>query len=126
MESVGLVDHFAQGRVLGRVDGSLVRHRAIEYGFGEGIVFLDQRQVLGGGEIVRIDADTDGDRKPDVIQTYREGALVQQDEDSDADGVVDLRFRGNESVPVPEGTDVAGADFGRLGCGSFSGFWWKR
>ena len=88
--------------------------------------FADTRQVLSGGQLARLDADTNGDRKPDVIQTYQGGAVAFQDEDTDFDGTVDQRFQGQSPVAVPAGTPVAGGNFGKLGCGSFHRFWWKR
>ena len=51
---------------------------------------------------------------------------LKRDEDSDFDGVVDRRFRGDQLVEIEPGTRIPGAAFERLGCGSFSGFWWKR
>jgi hypothetical protein len=61
-----------------------------------------------------------------VVQTYSGGALANQDEDTDYDGVIDQRFQGQTAVSVPPGTRVAGEKFGKLGCGSFHRFWWKR
>jgi hypothetical protein len=87
----------------------------------------DTRQVLdSAGQLVRLDADTDGDRRPDVVQVYAGGALLHQDEDTDADGAVDRRFQGDAAVAVPEGARIEGGPFSALGCGSFDSFWWKR
>lgn len=88
--------------------------------------FADTRQVLRGGQLVRLDADTNGDRAPDVVQTYQGGELTYQDEDSDFDGNVDQRFRGQTPVDVAAGTKLAAPAFGKLDCGSFHRFWWKR
>jgi hypothetical protein len=92
-----------------------------------GDLWADTRQVLGSdGSLARLDADTNGDRKADVVQVFKGGALAYQDEDTDNDGVIDQRFEGNTPVAVPAGTKVTSAKFGKLGCGSFNRFWWKR
>ena len=65
-------------------------------------------------------------RLAEAFASLEAGQLVYQDEDTDYDGVVDQRFEGNQPVTVPAETRVASAEFGKLGCGSFSGFWWKR
>jgi hypothetical protein len=90
--------------------------------------YADTRQVLSsGGQLVRLDADTNGDRKPDVVQSFgADGALLYQDEDTDYDGAIDQRFENDQPATVPAGTRVAGARFGKLGCGSFHRFWWRR
>ena len=89
--------------------------------------FADTRQILGGdGQLTKLYADTNGDRKPDVVQVFEGGQLLYQDEDTNFDGVVDQRFQGSQAVAVPDQTRVASRDFAKLGCGSFSGFWWKR
>ena len=76
--------------------------------------------------MVRREADTNGDRKPDVVQTYRDGAVTHQDEDTDFDGVVDQRFEGQTPIAVAEGTAVDAESFSKIDCGSFHRFWWKR
>jgi hypothetical protein len=91
---------------------------------GNGVA--DQRIVYRGGEAVRLDADTNADRKPDVAQHYAGGQVTHQDEDVDFDGVIDRRFRGDQPAEVPAGTAMPGESFGKLGCGSFHRFWWKR
>ena len=89
--------------------------------------WADTRQVLNeAGEVVRLDADTNADRRPDVVQVYAGGALLHQDEDSDGDGRVDRRFRGDQSAEVPADARIEGDRFRTLDCGSFDGFWWKR
>ena len=40
--------------------------------------------------------------------------------------IVDRRFRGDQLVEIAPDTRIAGEAFGRLGCGRFHGFWWKR
>jgi hypothetical protein len=82
--------------------------------------------VLTDGRLVRVDADTDNDHRPDVVQTYDGDALVHQDEDTTGDGVVDQRFQGKQSVPVPPGTRISGDPFAKLDCGSFDVFWSRR
>jgi hypothetical protein len=85
----------------------------------------DTREVYQDGNRVRVDADTNGDGKPDVIQTLSGPAPVQ-DEDTDFDGVIDRRFQGDQLVPLSGRVEVKAAGFGKLGCGSFDPFWWKR
>ena len=41
-------------------------------------------------------------------------------------GIVDQRFDGGQPADLPAGTAVPGAAFGKLDCGSFHRFWWKR
>jgi hypothetical protein len=86
----------------------------------------DNREVYEGGERVRMDVDTNNDRRPDVTITVGPGGVSRQDEDTDFDGVVDLRFDGDTPVDIPAGAKVAGENFKNLGCGSFHRFWWKR
>jgi hypothetical protein len=91
---------------------------------GNGVA--DTREVYRGEERVRVDVDTNGDRTPDIAQSSGPGGVPRQDEDVDFDGVIDRRFDGDQLVDVPPGTKIPGAAFGRLGCDSFHGFWWKR
>jgi antitoxin component YwqK of YwqJK toxin-antitoxin module len=91
---------------------------------GNGVA--DNREVYEGGERVRMDVDTNNDRKPDVTITAGPGGVSRQDEDTDFDGIVDLRFDGDTPVDIPAGTKLAGEKFGKLDCGSFHRFWWKR
>jgi hypothetical protein len=86
----------------------------------------DQREVYDDGKRARLDADTTGNRKPDVIQYYAGDAVARQDEDHDGDGVVDVRFEGDESVPVIGAEKIPRGRFGKLECGRFSRFWAKR
>jgi hypothetical protein len=89
--------------------------------------YADTRQVLSkSGDVVRVEADTNGDHKPDVVQTYQGGALVFQDEDTNFDGKIDQRFKGTAPVAVPAGAKIEDAPFEKLDCGSFDRFWWKR
>ena len=91
---------------------------------GNGVA--DNREVYEGGERVRTDVDTNNDRRPDVAIAAAPGGVSRQDEDTDFDGIVDLRFDGDTPVDIPAGTKLAGEKFGRLDCGSFHRFWWKR
>jgi hypothetical protein len=86
----------------------------------------DTRQVLRDGQLVELHADTNGDGRPDVVQYFAGEEIRQQDEDSDFDGFVDQRFQGNQPVAVPANAKLAAEDFGKLGCGTFHAFWWKR
>ena len=93
---------------------------------GAGKGDADTREVYQGGTRVRLDADTNADRKPDVIQYFKGDAVWRQDEDTNFDGVIDQRFDGGKPAALPAGTKIPGADFGRLDCGSFHAFWKKR
>ncbi|MHC4422998.1 MAG: hypothetical protein ACYS1E_20775 [Planctomycetota bacterium] len=91
---------------------------------GNGVA--DTREVWQSNEILRLEADTNDDRRPDVVQHFSGGQVVRQDEDVDYDGVADQRFEGNQPVNLPPGTKLPGAKFDKLGCGNFHRFWWKR
>jgi hypothetical protein len=91
---------------------------------GNGVA--DNREVYEGGERVRMDVDTNNDRMPDVVIAVGPGGVSRQDEDTDFDGIVDLRFDGDTPVDIPADTKVAGGKFRNLDCGSFHRFWWKR
>ncbi|MCH8134325.1 MAG: hypothetical protein IIA30_17405, partial [Myxococcales bacterium] len=93
-------------------------------GSGNGIA--DTREVYENGALARLDADTNGDGKPDVTQFFTGGKMTRQDEDLDYDGSVDRAFQGQTPLDVGANTPISGAKFGKLGCGSFHGFWWKR
>jgi hypothetical protein len=87
----------------------------------------DTRQVLENGVIVRLDADTNDDGRPDVTQYFdASGNMTRQDEDVDYDGKVDQAFQGQKPIQGAAGKPISGAKFGKLGCGSFHRFWWKR
>ena len=90
---------------------------------GNGVA--DTREIYSGGNITRVEVDTNKDRKPDVVQSTGPGGVSRQDEDTDFDGIIDRRFDGEKLAEVPAGL-AAGEDFGKLDCGSFNGFWWKR
>ena len=78
------------------------------------------------GQIARLDADTNDDRSPDVIQVFENGDLSYQDEDTDFDGLIDQRFRNGEPVTIAATQRIPDFRFEGLRCGSFHGFWWKR
>ena len=82
-----------------------------------------QRDFYRAGQRVRVEIDTRGDGRPDVVQYLGEGERVmRQDEDSNQDGRLDLRFENDVPVAVdapPEGP----APLERLGCGKFDRFW---
>jgi len=91
---------------------------------GNGVA--DNRDVYENGKSVRTEVDTNNDRKPDVTISIAPSGASRQDEDTDFDGIIDHRFDGDAPVDIPAGTKLAGEKFGRLDCGSFHGFWWKR
>ncbi len=90
---------------------------------GDGIA--DTREVYENGQRVRVEVDTNGDRKVDVMQSVTEAGVAVQEEDTDFDGRIDRRFEAEELVASNNGIPL-GADFGQIGCGSFDRFWWKR
>ena len=51
--------------------------------------------------------------------------MARQDEDSDFDGVIDLRFDGDTQVAV-EDEPEAPAALSKLECGTFHSFWKRR
>jgi len=74
---------------------------------------------------VRLDADTNGDRKPDVIQYFSGNAVVRQDEDTNFDGVIDRRFENGKPVALSGQTAVP-PPLGALDCGEIDRFWSRR
>ena len=86
----------------------------------------DQRQVFAEGIQTRFDADTNGDRIPDVWVNYANGAPETQDEDSDFDGQIDVRFDlATEDVVPLNGTTAPPVleAFEQIRCTDFSEFW---
>ena len=80
----------------------------------------DQRELYADGRRVRAEFDTQGDGRPDVVQYLDENeAMVRQDEDSNHDGRLDVRFEGGRSVVVSDPPE-APAPLKRLGCGRFA------
>ena len=85
----------------------------------------DEREIYENGERVRIETDTQGDHRPDVVMQMKGDEVVRQDEDTDFDGVIDQRFDGETPVPV-EGKPAAPAALPKLECGRFHSFWSRR
>ena len=79
-----------------------------------------------GGQLAELQADTNGDTLPDVVQYFAGADVRQQHEATNFDGVIDRRFQGQTAVTVPRNTRVPGEKFEKLGCGSFDRFWSKR
>jgi hypothetical protein len=75
---------------------------------------------------VALQADTNGDRKVDVIQTFANGAVARQDEDTNYDGQLDQSFVDGKPVPLPTDAAVPADALGALDCGRFSDFWKGR
>jgi hypothetical protein len=107
-------DHFEAGVVTESIEDTT------RDGYG------DRRQVFEDGLQIRFDADTNADRTPDVWINYANGAPETQDEDSDFDGQVDVRFdlATDEAVPLdgtPAGPSLT--RFEPIRCSEFSDFW---
>jgi hypothetical protein len=85
----------------------------------------NEREIYENGERVRIETDTNGDGRPDVVMYMKGEEVVRQDEDSTFDGVLDLRFDGDTPVPV-QGKPAAPPKLPELGCGGFDSFWKRR
>jgi hypothetical protein len=91
---------------------------------GNGVA--DTREVYQGGEILRVEIDTNNDRAPDIVQTTLPGGVSRQDEDADFNGTIDRRFDGDALIESATGTKIEGSRFGTLDCGGFDSFWTKR
>jgi hypothetical protein len=87
---------------------------------------VDRREIYSGGQRVRLEADTNGDRKVDVIQTFSGQNLARQDEDSNYDGKIDQSFEAGKPVAVPANPNIANATLPALDCGRFNDFWKGR
>ena len=61
-----------------------------------------------------------------MVQRFENGAVVEQDEDTNFDGILDRRFVGGKPAPLPAGTPVPGPALGPLDCGRFSDAWRGR
>ncbi len=57
-----------------------------------------------------------------VVQVFEGDAVSQQEEDTDFDGIIDVRFVAGQSVPL-EGKPQAPEEIPDLSCGQFSSFW---
>ena len=86
----------------------------------------DRRQVFRQAVQIRLDADTNADRKPDIwIEYGPDGTAKMQLEDSDFDGRVDAKFdlTTDEAVETNGGEPPSLDEFGRVSCREFSDFW---
>ena len=78
----------------------------------------DTREIYENNQRVRLEVDTNGDRKVDVVQSVTAAGVAVQEEDTDFDGSLHRRFEDNllvESTNCPR----LGADFGPIRSGSF-------
>ena len=82
----------------------------------------DQRESYRDGKRVRLEADTNDDQRPDVVQRTEPDGTEFQDEDTDFDGVLDQRFRGDSQIALPPNT-AAPAPLPEMQCGDFHSFW---
>ena len=69
---------------------------------GNGVA--DQRETYRDGKRIRLEADTNDDQRPDVVQRTDPDGTEFQDEDTDFDGVLDQRFRGDTQIALPPNT----------------------
>jgi hypothetical protein len=82
----------------------------------------DQRDIYLAGRRARLEIDTNGDGRPDVVQHLEGDDIRRQDEDSNYDGVMDRSFEGQTPVSV-EGSPEAPRKLPNLECGGFDPFW---
>jgi hypothetical protein len=83
----------------------------------------DQRDIYKDGQRVRVEIDTRGQGRPDVVQYLdADERVVRQDEDSNHDGRLDLRFENDQPVPVANPPEAPPA-LQKLDCGGFDRFW---
>ena len=88
--------------------------------------FADRRQRFAAGARTRLEVDTNGDRKPDVwIHFDAADEPELQYEDSDFDGVIDVKFDLATEEPLELNGDPNQIleDFGKVSCRNFSAFW---
>jgi antitoxin component YwqK of YwqJK toxin-antitoxin module len=100
--------------------------RVLDDSTGDG--FADRRQIYEQGELVWVEADTNGDRRPDVWLRYEGGVPKTQDEDSDYDGRIDQRFdlATEEALPLETPVEPESSEkFGKIRCTGFSELWWR-
>ncbi|HWL64699.1 MAG TPA: hypothetical protein VNP73_01890, partial [Actinomycetota bacterium] len=81
--------------------------------------------------LVRIDADTNADRRPDVWVTYANGNPALQYEDTDFDGAPDQAFDLATEEPIAlegQGGNLPVDPFEQISCGGFSEYWktWRN
>ena len=60
-----------------------------------------------------------------MVQQLDGETITQQDEDTDFDGVLDRRFRGDTPADIPADTPAPPA-YGELQCGGFDSTFWGR
>jgi antitoxin component YwqK of YwqJK toxin-antitoxin module len=100
--------------------------RVLDDSTGDG--FADRRQIYEQGVLVRVEADTNGDRRPDVWLGYEGGAARTQDEDADYDGRIDQRFDlvTEEAVSFETPVEPTSSEkFSKIRCSGFSKVWWR-
>ena len=73
----------------------------------DGDGWADERESYENGERVRLDTDTNGDHRPDVMQYLAGEEVTRQDEDSEFDGKIsDLQLG---TTPFASAGDTARA-----------------
>jgi hypothetical protein len=83
----------------------------------------DRRDFYEGGRLARAEIDTRGNGRPDVVQYLDESeSVLRQDEDSNHDGRLDVRFENGRSVSVSD-PPAAPPPLEKLDCGDFDRFW---
>ncbi len=90
---------------------------------GRGDGRADQRELYEAGARVGLEADTNGDGRPDVVQVVAGTEVVRQDEDADYDGTLDRRFEGEVSSEIEA---PAPPMLPSLDCGGVDRFWASR
>jgi hypothetical protein len=85
----------------------------------------EQRQIYSGGQLSRVEVDSNDDGRADVVQYLVDGNIVRQCEDTEFDGQIDRCFEGEKLVGVSGVTDVE-ASLEKLGCGNLHPFWRGR
>ena len=88
----------------------------------DGDGFADEREVYENGLRVRLDTDTNGDHRPDVVQYLAGDDVTRQDEAHEFDGFLSVRYDGDNPVEF-EGKIAMPAALPELQCGKFHGFW---
>jgi hypothetical protein len=83
------------------------------------------KQVYAGGKVEHLEADTNKDGRPDVVQYLSGSNVVRQCQDDNYDGSVDTCFEGQKPVPV-SGVKELKEPLGTLDCGGFDAFWKRR
>ena len=113
----------------------LVREAARRHGTSPTATVALGRALMGGlllaseaqdGERVQLQADTNGDGRADVIQTFEGGQVARHDEDQDFDGRIDASFVGGKPAPVDGAPALSPGPLGKLECGALDPFWKQR